>query len=185
LMYLNDNLSSSVFNQFLLIFTSLANQILFDFIKEIYWSRYSSGRNSLSAEDAQDFVVNAVREGKTQKVWSDTTIRRNSSYLLGCCADYGLLSTGRSSVHQIQTIRLQDQTLFFFSYWLHFMELGDNSVINHEIWKIFGLEPSDVKDEMKRISKNGWFIVQSAGEVTRISWRFSSLEEVIDVIIKR
>lgn len=179
---LNITLTAPSFNQFLLVFTALANQILFDFIIEIYWNRYSSGRDTLSTDDAMDFVTNGVREGKTQKIWSDTTIKRVSSYLIGCCADYGMLSSNRSSVRQIQSIRLQEHTLFFFSYWLHFQNIGDNSIVNHKIWKIFGLEPGDVREELKRIAKRGWLIVQSAGDVTRVSWSFSSLEEVVDVI---
>jgi hypothetical protein len=167
-----------------LIFTSQANQILLDFIREIYWSRYSSGRDTLSTDDAKDFVISAVREGRTTTIWSDSMVKRVSSYLIGCCADYGLLLSSRSSARQIQTIRLQEETLLFFSYWLHFSGLGDNSVINHEIWEIFGLEPADVREEFKRIAKKGWLIVQSAGDVTRISWQFSSLEEVVDVIIE-
>lgn len=185
LKLLQPNLPSNLFNQLLLVFTAQANQILLDFIKEVYWKRYSSGRDTLSTDDAKDFVLNAVREGKTQKIWSDTTIRRVSSYLIGCCADYGLLSSGRSSMRQILTIRLQEQTFFFFSYWLHFLGCGDNSIINHDMWKIFGLEPADVREELKRMSKNGWLIFQSAGEVTRISWSYKSLEEVVDVIAER
>jgi hypothetical protein len=169
-------------NQFLLVFTALANQILFDFIVDVYWTRYSSGRDTLSTDDAKDFVTNGVREGKTQKPWSDSTMRRISSYIIGCCADYGLLSSNRASVRQIQSIRLQEHTLLFFAYWLHFQGVGDNRVISHDIWKIFGLESSDVREELKRISNKGWLIVQSAGDVTRISWSFNSLEEVVDVI---
>ena len=176
------NVSSVVFVQFLLVFTAEANKVLFDFITEVYWSRYSSGRDTISTDDAKDFIFNAVREGKTKTRWSESMIKRVSSYLIGCCADYGLLSSNRSSIRQIQTIRIQEQTLLFFSYWLHFSEVGDNSIINHEIWKIFGLEPSDVREELKRISKKGWIIVQSAGDVTRISWRFNSFEEVVNVI---
>jgi len=184
LKHLSTALPALVFNQFLLIFTCQANQILLDFIREVYWKSYSSGRDTLSTDDAKDFVIQAIREGKTRQLWSDATIRRVASYLIGCCADYGLLSAGRTSVRQIQTFRLQEQTLFFFSYWLHFLGRGDNSIINHEIWEIFGLEPADVREELKRISKKGWLIVQSAGEVTRISWRFKRLEEVVDVIIE-
>ncbi|MBD0266189.1 MAG: DUF1819 family protein [Tolypothrix sp. Co-bin9] len=174
--------TASTFNQFLLVFTALANKILFDFIKEVYWSKYASGRDTLSTTDAKNFVTNAVREGKTQQEWSETTIRRVSSYLIGCCADYGMLSTSRSSVRQVQSTRLQEHTLLFFSYWLHYQGVGDNSIVSHDIWKIFGLEPSYVREELKRISKNSWLIVQSAGDVTRISWSFNNLNEVINVI---
>ena len=73
--------------------TARANLVFADFVREVYWNRYSSGRNDLQLEDARTFVVNSVREGKTQKPWSETTIKRMSSYLMGCCADYGLLTT--------------------------------------------------------------------------------------------
>lgn len=185
LQLLSTDLAAPVFNQILLVFTALANQILFDFIKEVYWPRYSGGRDTLSTDGAKDFVTQAIREGKTQKIWSDSTVKKVSSYLIGCCADYGMLSSNRASVRNIQSIRLQEYTLLFFSYWLHFQGMGDNSMINHDIWSLFGLEAGDVREELKRISKKGWLIVQSAGDVTRISWNFDSLEEVVDVIIGR
>lgn len=181
---ISQTIAASTFAQFLLVFTAMANQILFDFIIEVYWNRYSSGRDTISSDDAKVFVNNAVHEGKAQKIWSESTIKRVSSYLIGCCADYGLLSSNRSSVRQIQSIRLHEHTLLFFSYWLHFQGIGDNTIINHDIWKLFGFEPNDVREELKRIAKRDWLIIQSAGDVSRISWVFNSLEEVVDVIVK-
>jgi hypothetical protein len=181
---LSTHLSSGSLVQYLLVLTALANRILNDFILEVYWNRYASGRDSVSRDDAIDFVTNAVQEGKTSKSWSDTTIKRVSSYLIGCCADYGLLSSKRSSIRQIITVRLEENTFLFFIYWFHFSGLGDNSIINHQIWRLFGLEPSDIREELRRISRKGWLIVQSAGEITRISWKFKNMEEIINVIIE-
>ena len=174
---INQSISATSFNQFLLLFTALANQILFDFIIEVYWNRYSSGRDTLSTEDAKDFVTNGVREGKTKKIWSDTTIRKVSSLLDWMLCRYRNDSPNRSSVRQIQSIRIEEDTMLFFSYWLHFQNVGDNSIINHEMWKIFGLEPGDVREELEADCKKGWLIVQSAGDVTRVSWYFNSLKE--------
>jgi len=176
------HLSSSAINQIFLIYTAPANEILQDFIQEIYWDRYSGGRDSISTDDAKDFVGYAVREGKTQKPWSETTIKRVSSYLIGCCADYGMLSAGRGSKRAIQPVRIQESTVLYLAYKLHFDGLGDNAVINHKAWALFGLDGSDVREELKRLAKNGWLIVQSAGDVTRIGWQFKTMEEVIDVI---
>jgi len=175
-------LPSPAMNQLFLLYTAQANEILQDFIQEIYWDRYSGGRDTVSADDAKDFVVHAVREGKTHKPWSDSTIQRVSSYLIGCCADYGLLSSGRSARRAIQPVRIQESTALFLAYKLHFDGLGDNAVINHKTWALFGLNSSDVREELKRLAKNGWFIVQSAGDVTRVGWQLKTMEEVIDVI---
>lgn len=174
--------SSSIFVQLLLIHTALANRVLLEFITDIFWAKYSGGHDVISGDDAREFIVNAVREGKTQKPWADSVIKRVSSYVLGCCADYGLLSSGRVSKRTIQPVRLQQSTALYLSHWLHFSGLGDNAVINHECWKLFGLEPFDVREELKKLAKNGWLIVQSAGDVTRISWQFKTMEDVIDVI---
>ncbi len=175
-------LPSAAMNQLFLLYTAQANLILQDFIRQVYWDRYASGRNALSTEDAKDFVAHAVREGKTQKPWSDSTIKRVSSYLLGCCADYGLLSANRSSSRTIQPMRVQDSTVLYLAYQLHFDGLGDNALIQHESWRLFGLEAADVREAFKRLAKNNWIIVQSAGDVTRISWSFKTMKEVVDVI---
>ena len=174
--------SSSAMNQLFLIYTARANEILQDFIQEIYWERYSGGRDAITTDDAKDFVVHAVRESKTQKPWSDSTIKRVSSYLIGCCADYGLLSAGRGSKRTIKLMRIQESTVLYLAYKLHFEGLGDNAVINHKTWALFGLDGFDVREELKRLAKNGWLIVQSACDVTRIGWQFKTMEEVIDVI---
>lgn len=181
---LASHMSSAAIKQLFLIYTATANEILKDFVREIYWDRYSGGRDSISTEDAKEFVRHAIREGKTQKPWSDSTIKRVSSYLIGCCADYGLLSAGRGTNRAIQPVRIQESTVLYLAYKLHFDGLGDNAVINHKAWALFGLDGSDVREELKRLAKNGWLMVQSAGDVTRIGWQFKSMEEVIDVITK-
>ena len=177
-------LPSSALSQILLIYTAQANIILQDFILDVYWDRYSGGRNTISTDDAKDFVTHAVREGKSQKSWSGSTIKRQSSYLIGCCADYGLLSSNRSTTRTIQSVRIHELTVLYLAYKLHFEGFGDNALINHTAWKLFGLDVFDVREELKRLAKNGWLIVQSAGDVTRISWQLKNMEEVIDVIVE-
>lgn len=179
---LAESVSSALLIQIFLVHTASANRVLQDFISEVYWPRYCGGQDAISTEDARSFIEKAVREGKTQKPWSDSVIKRVSSYVLGCCADYGLLSSGRVSKRTIQPVRLQVNATLYLCHWLHFKGLGDNAVINHECWKLFGLEPHEVRNELKTLSKNGWLIVQTAGDITRISWQLKTMEEVIDVI---
>jgi hypothetical protein len=179
---LKNSLSLDSMTQFFLIHTAAANRVFHDFLSEVYWERYSGGRSSLSLQDAKDFVENAVREGKTTKVWSETTMTRVSSYVLGCCVDFGMVSSKRTRERNIQPIRIQSSTVAYLAYFLHFSGLGDNGVINHEHWSLFGLEPSDVREEFKRLALNGWVIFQAAGDVVKIGWNYDSMDEVIDVI---
>ena len=174
--------NSSELNQLLFLYTARANLILADFVREVYWVRYSAGRDDLNLDDARTFVVNSVREGKTQKPWSDNTIKRISSYLLSCCADYGLLTTSGRSQRSITAYRIQPKVAAYLAYELKFSGLGDNQIVGHPDWELFGLGRDDVRDQLKRLSLQGLLIFQSASDVVHIGWTYKNMGEVIDVI---
>lgn len=175
-------LSSTELTQLFFLFTSRANTILADFVKQVYWMRYAGGLDAISTDDAKDFVVEANQNGKTIRYWSDSMIKRVSSYLTGCCADFGMLEKGRKSVRKIIPFRVQQKNIALLAYDLHFAGVGDNAVISHPDWELFGLQKEDLREEMKRLSLKGFFIIQSAGDVISIGWNFKSWEELIHVI---
>ena len=181
---LKDRLSSVELTQLFFLFTSRANTILADFVKKVYWIGYASGQDTISNEDARQFVVEANQSARTIRYWSDSMIERVSSYLTGCCADFGLLEKGRKSVRKIIPFRIEQKTIALLAYDLHFAGFGDNAVIAHSDWELFGLQKEDLRDEMKRLSLKGFFIIQSAGDVIRIGWNYKSWEELIHVISK-
>ncbi len=175
-------LSASELQQLLLLYTSRANAILADFIRQVYWERYSGGHTEISNEDARRFVESAIDRGRTEKRWSETTIQRVSAYLTGCCADYGMLEHGAKSSRRILPFRIAPKVVAYIIYDLHFAGLGDNAMLAHEDWSLFGLNRFDVLDEVKRLSLKGLLIAQAAGDVVRISWRHQSMEDVCNVI---
>jgi hypothetical protein len=178
-------LTSQELGQLLFLYTCRANLILADFVRQVYWDRYAAGYQAINNRDAKSFVAQAVRDRKTQKPWSEGTIKNVASYLTGCCADYGLLEKGHKAERKILPFRLESRVSAYLAYDLHCTGLGDNSIMGHEDWALFGLDRSDVLDEFKRLSLQGYLIVQSAGEVTRISWHYTSLEALIDVFTQR
>lgn len=177
-----DHFTTAELNQLLFIYTARANLVLADFVREVYWARYSAGRNDLQLEDARTFVTNSVREGKTQKPWSETTIKRISSYLMGCCADYGLLTTTGRNQRSIAAYRILPKVAAYLAYDLKFSGLGDNQIVSSSDWDLFGLERADVRDQLKRLSLQGLLIFQAASDVVHIGWIYKSMEELIDVI---
>ncbi len=179
---LADSLTRQEFSQLLFLHTARANLVLDEFVREQYWPRYSAGRESLSLQDAREFVLSAVREGKTQKSWSDTTIKRISSYLMGCCSDYELIADNARGPRRIMPFRIQPKVAAYLAYDLKFQGLGDNHIVGHTDWQLFGLEREDVRDQFKRLSLQGFLIMQSAADVTQISWIHKHMDEVIDVL---
>lgn len=176
------SLAAAEFQQFLLLYTARANKILFDFVRDVYWEKYAAGYTEISTEDALRFVQIAVDRGLTVTAWTDSVIKRVSSYLVGCCADYGLLEQGRKSNRKIVPFRISPKMLVYLAYDLHFSGMGDNSLLEHEDWELFGLNQEDVLNEMKRVSTKGYFIIQSAGDAVRIGWQFENFTEVVNVI---
>ena len=177
-----DRFTTLELNQLLFIYTARANLVLADFVREVYWPRYSAGRSDLDLEDARAFIANSVREGKTKAPWSDTTIKRNASYLMGCCADYGLLTTTGRNQRSIAAYRILPKVAAYLAYDLKFSSLGDNQIVSSSDWGLFGLEQADVRDQLKRLSLQGLLIFQGASDVVHIGWTYKTMEELIDVI---
>lgn len=181
---LGDALPSRDLEQILFIYTCRANAILADFVRDVYWPAYSSGRQSISNDDARDFVIRANQDGRTTKPWSETTIRRVAAYLTGACADFGFLERGRKSTRKVLAFRVQPLVAITLAYDLHFSGLGDNTVVAHPDWALFGLDRADVLDQLKRLSLKGVFLVQTAGDSVRIGWQCKSMKELSSAIVE-
>jgi hypothetical protein len=103
-------------------------------------------------------------------------------YLLGACADFGLLGAMKAEARSISTFRITPLVASILAHDLHFAGLGDNAVVRSEDWALFGLESEDVVGELKRLSLRGELIVQSAGSVTHVAWKCKSMEDLANGI---
>jgi hypothetical protein len=175
-------LTSEELQQFFLVFTCRAQPILGDFIRQVYWERYASGDRTLSNELARQFIQRAIDRGRITKPWSELTIRRIAGNLTGCCADYGLLEGGIRRTRRFLPVRLLDKVIVYLAYDLHRQGVGDQALLHHADWQLFGLDASDVLAELKRIALDQWFIVQSGGQVVRMSWKYSDMEALCYVL---
>jgi hypothetical protein len=178
-------LSRGELSQLLFLYTCRAHAILVDFTCQVYWGAYTAGRQELSNEEALEFVTHAVHDGKTTTRWSDISIRRVAGNLTGTLAELGLLERGAKKVRKILPYQIEPRVAAILAYNLHLAGQGDNSVVAHPDWALFGLEPPDVLSELKRLALQGLLIVQSAGGATRISWNCKTMEELVDVLAER
>ena len=111
--------------------------------------------------------------------------KRVPVYLVGTCADFGLVEKKKSAVRKILPFRIEISTVLYLVYDLHFSGFSDIGILNHTDWELFGLNRYDVLDELKLLSLKNWFIVQSAGDIIKISWQYRNMEDLIDAIIRR
>lgn len=179
---LQGSIPNDAINQLMYLYTCRANKILADFVREVYWDRYAGGYDMVSKQDALDYINRAMDDEKTTIRWSDSMVKRVASYLLGCCADFGLLGKRSMVGRQMATFHIESTTAAYLAHELHFQGLGDNAMVAHQDWQLFGLEAGDVRAELKRLALQGFIIFQSAGEVTHISWNQKTMEGFVDVL---
>lgn len=180
---LQQKFSSREIKQLLFVFSCRESRILYDFVQEVYWPTYVSGKDKLGTEEALAFVIRANQDGKTSQPWSESTIKRVARYLTGSCADFELLESGSKTNRKILPFQIEPRVMVLLAYDFHFEGLGDNSVLNHSDWKLFGMERDDVLNEFKRHARKSWFIVQAAGDIVRIGWQAKNKEELLNVIV--
>lgn len=179
---LSATFSTLELTQLFFLYTSRANLILADFVREVYWERYSAGGDLVDNDDVKAFIRRGIDDGKTVKRWAESTIKRVSSYLTGCCFDYGLLGKRTLSGRHIVPYRIEPRVAAYLAHDLHFNGLGDNAVVSNPDWQLFGMTKDDVREDFKRLSLKGHFILQSAGDITHIGWKHKSMEEFVDVL---
>jgi hypothetical protein len=183
LKYVLHSFSNRELKQLLLVFTCRESRILHDFVQEVYWPTYISGKEKLGNEESLNFVIRANQDGKTSRPWSESTIKRVARYLTSSCADFELLESGAKTNRKILPFQIEPRVMVLLAYDFHFEGLGDNSVLNHSDWKLFGMDRDDVLNEFKRHARKSWFIVQSAGDIVRIGWQAKNKEELINVTV--
>jgi hypothetical protein len=177
---LKDNyISLSVIQQIFLIYTSRANLILFDFIKDKYWKEINSGVIVFKNNYAKEFLNEIIKHNFILK-WSESTQNKMSSYLMSSLVDFKFIEkNGR-----VVPVFINDITANYLLHELHFNGLSDEDIIMAEEWKIFGLNKNEIIDIVHKISLTGIFLFQYSGDLFKINWKYQTMNEYIDGIIK-
>lgn len=171
--------------QLCFLYTARAQRIFADFVVEVYWSKYSGGAAVVTRKDAETFVLRALDTGKMTARWSESTVRRVSGYLLGCCADFGLVADAGRSERSIQRFSIRPEVALYLAHDLHFAGVSDTALTQHPDWLLFGFTPGEVISSLKSLSHDGHFLIQSSGELVQISWKYRNMIELLHALTQR
>lgn len=182
LKQLLDCLPQRAVSQLVYLYTCRAQRILHDFITELYWPKYESGNPLFTRQEVLEFITSAMDSGKMKKRWSENLVKRVAGYLGGCCIDFGLAERIPPGSYSITPIYLISDVFLYIVHDLRFRKCSDHELIHHEDWKLWGMSPSDVFQQLQMSSRDGHFIVQGGVELTRITWKYNSMEEALDAV---
>ena len=160
-----------VLSQILLIYTARTNLILGDFIKSVYFPMYRNGNSIITKERFEDFIKEAIKNGRIVKKWSDITQVKVIRHLGATLADFRLVDKTR----HILPFPIFDLTANFLVHELHFSGHTEQQIINAEDWQLFGLTPPQVQKLLEQLAYQGHFIYQNSGEIVRIAWKYTDL----------
>lgn len=180
-----EGLSQSKLRPILLIYAIRQHLIFREFLTEVYWPRVRASSDTVAKRDALDLIERGESIGRFQKTWSPSVKKRVGAYVLGIAHDFGLVSEvcGAGGRRRIELFRLDLSTSLFLAYDLHFQDLGAEAIITHPDWEALGLSPSDVRDELSRLSHHGHLLFQDSGDVASIRWNYPNLLAVADAIL--
>jgi hypothetical protein len=168
--------------QLILIYTARANLILHDFIREVFWLKYSSRAGEVTKQDARYFIDGAVSRGALEKRWSDSMVERVTRYLLGTLVDFELIASNQFGQRQIRPLFIMPETIVFLAYELHFTGTDDQEVVRCRDWGLFGLSPADVIASLEKAATQGHLFIQHSGALVRVEWKYQTMEETLDAL---
>ena len=83
----------------------------------------------------------------------------------------------------ILSFEANDFTVLYLMHELHFGGLSDMAIWEHEDWGLFNMDKYDVLQRIMNLSLKGGFIAQSSGDLLTISWKYNSMEEMINATL--
>lgn len=172
-----------VLNDLLFYYSARCDALMWDFTVERYWPAARDGRLSLANVAADDYLWEAEQDGRIAGPWSGEVKREVAGRLRGVLADFGLLDLHRAGQRHILDYHPADGTLLYMAHLLHARGVPDGFLAEQGDWLLFGLEPPGVWARLDALASQRWFVIQRAGQVAHITWRYSEPAEVVRALI--
>ncbi len=173
------NGDSQTFKELLFLYTARADALLYDFTIERFWLAQNGGELYLRPEDVQDFLKEAVEDGRLPRSWTPSTQVKISRSVIGALRDFGFLYEDRRGYREIVEVRPTNFTIAYLAYDLHLAGLTDGALAEHPDWGLFGLTREHALDRLDALGERAGMIVQRAGSVVSITWLHTTMDEVI------
>ncbi len=171
-----------IFSDLVFYYTALQDDFLRDFTLLYYWPVVREGRITITAQDARHLILEAEQDGRIRSPWSAEIKRDMAGRILNTLTDFGLLRPLKISRREVVPFRPADGTVVYLAYLLHVNGITDSSLAEHSAWVLFGLQEEDVWNRLEILAGDGWFIIQRAGQVARITWNYQSEEDVVHAL---
>ena len=177
---MDNSLPRKLFSEVILLYAARADRLLYDFTTEVYWAACRRRRSLLSRDDVMAFIAEATDEGRIEEAWSFKVEVKIARAVLTTLRDIGFLREQRRGYREIVAYYLSDEGVAYLAYDLHGAGLSDSAMCEHPDWRLFGLDRGRVVERFDNLGEDKGMLVQRAGSVVQVTWKYESVEELID-----
>ena len=142
--------------------------LLRDFLVNWLFPAFTSGAYRVRPEDLHAHIRSvALRGGKIEHVWRETTRNRVAAALLKMSVDFGLLRG--SAVKEFAGYHLPERSFLYIVYALREHTQSPIKMLASEDWQMFLMSPSDVERELLRLHQFRKVDYQIAGSIVQLT----------------
>lgn len=173
----------SLLRQLFALYTARINGLFADVAGDYYWRLNAQGSGEISAGLLESFIKSKFGTPKVPRAWSDGGTKRVASGLLKTLVDFGYAAQGREVVRAMTPPRILPDMVAYIAYEARERGISDSAIVEDRAFSLFGLDRHSALEELMRVSGHGSLIVQSAGELVRISYKFETMEDFLDALV--
>jgi hypothetical protein len=178
----NKNFSAEGLNYILYFHATQADRLLHDVVTKMLVSLQEAGRTDVSVNDVKNWIGRQTAQGKTQVLWSDTTITRCAREVLCTLRDFGILKGVVKK--SLAPIYLPVEAFAYIAFYLRKSQVSGERLIHASEWQLFFLSPKAVERFFIEAHQHRFLEYYAAGSIIRIDFPTESLEKYVHVIAK-
>jgi len=175
--------SADRLDQILYFHAARSDPLIRDFVIEVLWPRYQSGRQDILVEDAENWIRKKISKGLTARPWSDNTIEKSAQGLMSTLRDFGVLR-GLKNKH-LAPAYLRVDAFCYIAYNLSRIQPSGKRLLESTEWQLFFLGTEAVEHLFMEAHQQHLLDYHAAGSVVRILFPSESIEEYVHVILER
>lgn len=132
-----------VVNGVLYYHTAMADALLYDFVADYLFERYSLGNSYIMTDDVELYIRKLATEGKTTTYWSDNVCNRVACNILTTLRDF-LILEGKVK-KRIAPVHLPIPAFVYIAFSLRKTVQAGEKILQHRDWRLFLLDAPAVE----------------------------------------
>lgn len=161
---IKSDLSDARKKQILLPYYLYSDNLLRLAYLDLVVASFKFGRSlSLDHADVLDFLKEVGKRHNNVRKWSKYLKRKWATRFLTFLRTFGLLEKFPDT--RLKKIHVKPSTFAFFTLWLTSNGRPFQSILSHDMWKMYLLDRDEIMELAHAASRKGWWLIEISGDI--------------------